>query len=122
MRVNNHFHTTNGHAKAASPPIAAAAPIVLPLAVDPEALRQLVRAVVAEALEQLGHAQTALSDGRVCYSETEAAALLGLNPHQLRDERLRGRIAASAVVGRRIRYRRGDLERYLAERPWQPTE
>jgi hypothetical protein len=41
---------------------------------------------------------------------------LGLHVHQLRDERRRGRIQASQIVGRRIRYLRADLERYLAER------
>jgi hypothetical protein len=34
----------------------------------------------------------------------------------LRDERRRGRIAASQVVGRRIRYKREDRTAYLAER------
>src|SRR4051794_6950105 len=98
------------------------APAPFSLAIDPEALRPLIAAVVAEAVAQLGHAQAALPDGKLAYSEQEAARLLGLNEHQLRDERLRGRIRASAIVGRRIRYRREDLVAYLAERRWEPNE
>ena len=45
----------------------------------------------------------------MAYSEEEAARLLGLNSHQLRDERRRGRTAASQFVGRQIRYLREDL-------------
>jgi hypothetical protein len=85
------------------------------LQVDPEELRPIVAAVVAEVLAQLKDDQAAL-DGKLAYSEQEAAALLGLAPHQLRDERLRGRIAASSIVGRRIRYLRGDLVGYLMAR------
>jgi hypothetical protein len=33
--------------------------------------------------------------------------------HQLRDERLRGKITASKIVGGRIRYTREDLVQYL---------
>jgi hypothetical protein len=39
--------------------------------------------------------------------------LLGLEAHQLRDERRRGRIAASRIVNRSIRYLRSDLMDYL---------
>jgi hypothetical protein len=46
-------------------------------------------------------------------TEEEAAAILGLAPHVLRDERRRGRISASRIVGRRIRYVREDLFGYL---------
>jgi hypothetical protein len=51
-----------------------------------------------------------------CYSEPEAAAWLGVAPHVLRDERLRGRITASRIVGSRIRYMRGDLIAYVMGR------
>ena len=85
----------------------------LALSIDPEALRPLLRELVAEALAQLQQHQAALGD-RLAWSEPEAARLLGLNPHQLRDERRRGRIAASEIVGGRIRYTRADLLAYLA--------
>src|SRR5262249_32972554 len=56
---------------------------------------------------------------RLAYAEAEAARLIGLKYHQLRDERLRGCIQASQIVGRRIRYLRNDLLDYLTSRRWQ---
>jgi helix-turn-helix protein len=85
------------------------------LAIDPAALKELVKQVVAEALVAL-EADRARLDGQLAYSEAEAARLLGLNVWVLRGERRRGRIAASRIVGSRIRYTRDDLLRYLAER------
>jgi hypothetical protein len=93
-------------------------PAAIRLDVDPQALRPLIAAVVSEVLAATEGDRARLGD-RLCYSEAEAAALLGLGPHQLRDERLRRRIGASAIVGRRIRYTREDLVRYLAERRWR---
>jgi excisionase family DNA binding protein len=88
----------------------------LSLQLGPDALRPLIAEIVAEALRQLEAARARVPDGRLAYSEEEAARLLGLEPHVLRDERRRGRIGASQVVGRRIRYSREDLLGYLAER------
>jgi hypothetical protein len=85
---------------------------------DPDALRPLIQQVVAETVVQL-EAERAQLNGRLAYSEPEAAALLGLEPHVLRDERLRGNIVASAIVGRRIRYLRQDLMAYLLGRRWK---
>ncbi len=87
----------------------------LHLSLDADMLRPLIRAVVAEVLAALEEDRSRLGD-RLAYSEPEAARLLGLETHQLRDERLRGRIAASQIVGRRIRYTREDLLGYLAAR------
>jgi hypothetical protein len=82
-----------------------------------QALIPLIRAVVTEVLAQLeADRQQLPADGRIAFSEEEAARMLGLEPHQLRDERRRGRVAASSIVGRRIRYTREDLIAYLAER------
>jgi hypothetical protein len=81
----------------------------------PDALRPLVQEVVVEALAQLEEAR-AQTTGQLCYSEPAAARLLELKPWQLRDERLRGRIKASAIVGRRIRYLHSDLTNYLMAR------
>jgi hypothetical protein len=83
------------------------------LNVPPEALRPLVRQVVEEVLTALEADRAKLGDNRLAWSEAEAARLIGLNVHQLRDERLRGRIRSSSIVGRRIRYTRQDLLDYL---------
>jgi hypothetical protein len=88
----------------------------LSLSLPAEALRPLVAEVVAEVLAHLEADRAHLDDGHLCYSEEEAARLLGLRPHVLRDTRRRGEIVASQIVGRRIRYTRDDLLRYLAER------
>jgi hypothetical protein len=87
----------------------------LNLQVDPEALKPLIESIVAETLARL-EAGRAQFDGKLAYSEPEAAQLLGLQPHQLRDERLRGRIRASQIVGRRVRYLREDLVAYMLGR------
>jgi hypothetical protein len=84
----------------------------LSLSINPGPLTELVRRLVAEAVANLESQRQRLPD-RLAFSEAEAARLLGLNPHQLRDERRRGRIEASEVVGRRIRYLREDLMAYL---------
>lgn len=87
-----------------------------------EDLRPLVREVVAEVLEQAEAERAKLNDHRIAYSEAEAARMLGLERHQLRDERTRGNIGASVVVGRRIRYTRDDLLEYLGRRRYEPKE
>jgi hypothetical protein len=93
---------------------------VLNITLDPDALRPLVQTVVEEVLSQLEQARAALPADRLAFSEPEAAALLGLRPHQLRDERLRHRIAASTGPGQKILYTRDDLLAYLASRRWRP--
>jgi len=84
---------------------------------DPELFKPLIEQAVEAAMLKIENARATVSD-RLCYSEPEAAAMLGLEPHQLRDERLRGRIKASSIVCRRIRYTRADLMDYLLSRPW----
>jgi hypothetical protein len=88
------------------------------LQLEAEALKPLIQQVVSEVLARLDSERAKL-DGRLAYSEVEAAKMLGLEPHVLRDERLRGNIGASAIVGRRIRYTREDLTGYLLSRRWQ---
>lgn len=85
------------------------------LSLSPDDLRPLVREIAAELLAQFRADESRIGD-RLAYSEGEAAALLGLEQHQLRDERLDGRIGASQIRGRRIRYTREDLLTYLRER------
>jgi hypothetical protein len=82
-----------------------------------DVLRPLISEVVREVIAQLEADRQKLPDnGKFAFSEEEAAAMLGLEPHVLRDERRRGRISASQIVGRRIRYRVSDLEIYLTSR------
>lgn len=81
--------------------------------VDHETLRPIITATIAETLAVIRQAETDLGD-RLAVDETEAARMLGLERHQLRDERGRGRIGCSQIVGRRIRYTREDLLAYLA--------
>ena len=86
------------------------------LTIAPETLRPLVREILAETLAQLERDRQQIPEGPLAYDEPTAARLLAMGPHQLRDERLRGRIAACKVVGGRIRYQREDLLTYLRER------
>ena len=73
-------------------------------------LRPLIAEVVAELAQTL-----APMDDRLSVDEQEAARLLGLQPHVLRDARLRGEIRA-AKVGKRRLYLRGDLIEFLQSR------
>lgn len=87
------------------------------LTIDAEALKPVIAACVAEVMAEMvgkhDRAGDPLPDGRLCWSEAEAAAMLGLNRWQLRDERRRGRVSASVLIGKRIRYTREDLAAYL---------
>ena len=86
---------------------------MLNVSLDADALRPVIEAAVTETMARIRADEAALGD-QLAFSEPKAARLLELEPHQLRDERLRGRIAASQIVGRRIRYLRADLVEYLA--------
>ena len=88
---------------------------------DPEAFRPLIEQAVEAAFVRLEEAR-AMVGSRLCYSEEEAAAMLGLEKTQLRDERYRGRIKASSIVCRRIRYTQADLMEYLLSRRWTKEE
>ncbi len=87
----------------------------LELRLDAEELRPLVAEVVREVLAALRADEAKLGD-RLAWNEAEAAELLGLHAHQLRDVRLRGEIAASRIVGGRVVYSRDDLLAYLGGR------
>jgi hypothetical protein len=78
----------------------------LTIQVDADALRPLIEAVVRDVVERLG------DDGRIGYSEVEAAAMLGVPRHTLRDCRLRNEVQA-ARVGKQVRYARSELIRLL---------
>lgn len=77
---------------------------------DEPTIRALVRPMAEEVAAVLG---TKLDDDRLAYPEPEAAQLLGIATHQLRDARLRGEIIATRVGGR-IGYERSELVAYLA--------
>lgn len=83
------------------------------LVVDsPADLEPIIAAAVQKTLEAIQSDQNKLGD-RLAFSETEAAALIGIQPYQLRDERLRGRVGFTKIVGRRIRYDRKSIMDYL---------
>jgi hypothetical protein len=82
---------------------------------DAEALRPLIRAVVEETIAALEKDRADL-DGRLAFGEHEAARLVSLKSHQLRDMRLRKEISAARGPGGRIMYTRQDLLHFLASR------
>jgi hypothetical protein len=82
------------------------------LSISPEELQPLVRQVVEAVLAEIGRHEQRLN-GKLAVPESEAAALLALNPWQLRDLRLAGKITHSRIVGGRIRYTADDLLEYL---------
>lgn len=82
----------------------------LTLAINSEALRPLLEAIVRDVVDRCG------GDGRIAYSESEAAALLGVPRHTLRDARLAGQVHA-VKIGRGVRYSRSELLRLLSGPP-----
>lgn len=86
---------------------------------SPADLEPIIATAVNKALEAIEADSAKLGD-RLAFSEPEGARMLGLKPHQLRDERLRGRIGASVIVGKGVRYTRDDLLKYLARERIEP--
>ena len=80
---------------------------------EPE-LRPLIERVVSETVERL---TTGLAEcGRqFAYPEAEAAAMIGVERHVLRDARLRGEIGASRI-GKKVIYSRQQLLTFLERR------
>jgi len=78
---------------------------------SPEDLAPVVRAVVQEVLVAK-EADDAKHGLRLGYSEVEAAELIGVERHVLRDCRLRGEVAAK-LVGKKYIYARAEIERFL---------
>jgi hypothetical protein len=81
------------------------------LVFDPQSLRELVRPIAQEIAAAIGTRSG--DDEQLAYPEAQAAKLLGIATHQLRDARLRGEITATKVGGR-IGYERSELLAYLA--------
>jgi hypothetical protein len=82
------------------------------LRISPEELQPLVRQIVEAVLAETRRQEQFLN-GKLAVPEAEAAALLALNPWQLRDLRLAGKINHSRIVGGRVRYTADDLLDYL---------
>jgi hypothetical protein len=76
-----------------------------------EDLRPLVRMVVADTVDRL-ESERAEYNGRLAFTEPEAATLLGVKPYVLRDCRRRGELEGSRV-GSKIVYTRTDLLEFL---------
>ncbi len=75
-------------------------------------LRPVIEEIAAEVVARVGHVA---KDQRLAFDEGEAARLIGVAKHVLRDCRLRGEIQA-ARVGKKNLYRREDLAAFLAKR------
>jgi hypothetical protein len=78
---------------------------------DPEALAPLVERIVSQTLDRLGDERERLGS-RLAYPLSEAAKLLGVRAHVLRDARRRGEIRGR-VIGRKLLFTRGELMRFL---------
>jgi hypothetical protein len=78
-------------------------------------LRPVIREVVANVMEEL-RAADAKVNGRLAYTESEAAALIGVPRHVLRDVRLREHIPVKKV-GKTIVWPRDILVSYLHDHP-----
>lgn len=85
---------------------------------DPLNVESLVRRVLHTVMADPKQSQP-LINGKLALNEKEAAALLSLNPWQLRDLRVAGKISHHRIVGDRVRYTHDDLRAYL-ERGRQP--
>ena len=74
-------------------------------------LRSLIQTVVTETLDERESRQ-AENQGPLAYWEPDAAALIGVKPHALRDARYRGELVGSEV-GKRIVYLHDELMEFL---------
>lgn len=84
---------------------------------DDDDLTPLIERVVTRVLDQR-QADDAKLGNRLAYTEPEAAALLGMPAHVLRDARLRGEVVGSRI-GKRIFYSRDQLLKLLAKNQTQ---
>jgi hypothetical protein len=75
-------------------------------------LRPLVQEVIRAVMDELTEMHH-LVHGKLALTEEQAAELLDLNPWQLRDLRLAGKIGFTRIVGNRVRYIVSDLMDYL---------
>jgi excisionase family DNA binding protein len=81
---------------------------------DDAVLRPLIERVVVAVLDRLECDRAKVGE-RMAFSEAEAAALLGVQRHVLRDARLRGELSGCRI-GKGIRYERDELLQFLRRR------
>jgi len=82
------------------------------LQIDKEDIRPIIEIAVSEALRKIEGDRSRIPR-RLGYLEAEAAALLGVKQHVLRDARLNGEIEATKIGGR-IGYEHSELLAYLS--------
>ena len=80
--------------------------------IDHNALAPLIRAVAQEVVSELRDDEHRLDKDRLAYPEAEAAALMGVPRHRLRDARLRGELKASRI-GKVLVYEDSELRAFL---------
>ena len=83
------------------------------VSINPADIQPLIEQVVHATIAQF-HSDHAMLGNRLAFPEAEAAALLGIRPHVLRDARLRGELAGSRV-GKKVIYERDELLRFLRQ-------
>ena len=83
------------------------------LQIEKDELRPLVQQIVAETLAAVARPRATLGDDRLAYSEPEAADLIGVKAHVLRDARRRNEIKSTRIAAGRVRYTLSHLMDYL---------
>jgi len=83
------------------------------LELSPDDLKPIVAEAVAQAIEQLRGNELRFAE-QFGFPEAQAASLIGVRPHVLRDLRLKG-LAKAKRVGRGYLWHRNELERLLRE-------
>jgi hypothetical protein len=88
---------------------------------DIDGLKPLLREMAAEVVsEMLSRGVAANADGeainRLAFSEAEAASMLGIAPHVLREQRRLGKIEFCRGPGRRVMYTRQQINEYLTRK------
>ena len=81
--------------------------------VDDDVLEPLVTRITKQVLAQLEEDRMKLG-GRIGFTLPEAAALIGVKPHVLRDARSRGEIRGR-LVGKKLVFSRDELLRFVNE-------
>lgn len=84
------------------------------LRLNADELRPIVQEVVRMVMDEMTSLNH-LVHGKLALTEEQAAELLDLNPWQLRDLRLAGKIGFTRIVGNRVRYTLSDLLDYLRQ-------
>ena len=83
------------------------------ISLDAADLQPVIEATIEKVLDRFEEDRAKLN-GRIGFTEPEAAALLGIRPHVLADARRRGEIRAT-LIGKRFIYSRDTLLAFLAD-------